>query len=697
MRKKISILLILTLLFSIVSLPGSSVAYANDYVMPDSDFLDKIYEVYRNDDPNLAKRMNRIEEIEPHILNHSKTNNAKTVFNNIALLTDDTRVIQDYRTEEQFAASSGNPRREDNPDGLLNSSKEGRPIYRLEYGNPDSETRILVWSQMHGDESTGTRALLDIFDFLEGTKDHLLSKKDQAKAEELRQLLHYGSYIHFIPMLNPDGANLFQRRTTTIASPSHPWVTPETEIDLNRDAGNMEAPEAKLLWRAYGDLKPNWGFNLHDQNLQVGVTGYDTPASITLLSPGMNFPKHFNDARLRATGVVAGINELVQEERPNAVGRYSDDWGQQYFGDSLTMAGVGVILIESGGSKLDPEKVTLRRTNFKAILRGLAEMASGNYAENDISSWLPATSQAKSLQSNDIPHPPNRNNSIEDVQLYNVLAPDGKSYDLSIRRNWKILHEEVEGVKTHADWYYSGTIQRSIDLTASPSSQWKGDWPYYAGPPYGYVGQGNATDKGGNVPLFSFPYYFGYESLDCAAGAENLKLVAGKVGGRNSETNRYEIEGTGPGEVAAAPIYKSIDDISLKEAWELLKRGICAVRIKEMPGSPVYDLPLTVLAGSKAQFNAGISAQGQPLASDSSTNTEVPANFFLANRNDGSIRYAVINGYLLDLSKPAYKPTWGVRDFDPRDSDAAKAIDERYEGHYKNYVTVEVQSDKEAQ
>jgi hypothetical protein len=616
--------------------------------MPDSDFLDNVYNIYKNDDPNLAKRMNRIEEIEPLILSHSKDNKPNTVFNNVAILTDDTRVVQDYRTEEQFATSSTNPRRAVDPDALIDSSKEGRPIYRLEYGDPKSDTRILVWSQMHGDESTATRALMDIFDFLEGKEDNLLPPKDRAQAQELRQLLKKNAYIHFIPMVNPDGANLFQRATTTEASEFHPWVKPGAEIDLNRDAGNMEAPEAKLLWRAYGDLMPNWGFNLHDQNVTTGVTGYDTPASITLLSPGMNFPKHHNDARLRATGVVAGINELVQEERPNALGRYSDDWGSQYFGDSFTMAGMGLILIETGGSKLDPEKVTLRRTNFKAILRGLAEIASGNFAENDISNWLPVTSDTKSLQSNDIPHPPNRSSNIEEVYLYNALAPDGKNYDLGIRRNWNIIHEEIEGIKTHADWYYKGNIQRVIDLSSKPSSQWTGKLPYYSGAPYGYVGQGNPNDKGGNVPLFSFPYYFGYESLDCAK--ENLKIAEGKVGGT----------------------YDKVEDISLTAAWELLRQGICAVRVKEMPANLLYDLPLVVL-GPNATFSTEIAANA-------------PANFFLVDKDNSNIKYAVVNGYLIDLSKDAYKPTWGARDFDPRTSDVATKIDETYVGHYKNYI-----------
>ena len=43
----------------------------------------------------------------------------------------------------------------------VGTSEENRPIMQLKIGN--GTKRILLWSQMHGNESTGTKAL---FDFL---------------------------------------------------------------------------------------------------------------------------------------------------------------------------------------------------------------------------------------------------------------------------------------------------------------------------------------------------------------------------------------------------------------------------------------------------------------------------------------------------------------------------------------------------
>ena len=43
----------------------------------------------------------------------------------------------------------------------LGESTEGRAIYLLKIGS--GKTKVLLWSQMHGDEPTATQALFDIF------------------------------------------------------------------------------------------------------------------------------------------------------------------------------------------------------------------------------------------------------------------------------------------------------------------------------------------------------------------------------------------------------------------------------------------------------------------------------------------------------------------------------------------------------
>ena len=82
----------------------------------------------------------------------------------------------------------------------VEASVEGRAIYMVSTG--EGKQSVLLWSQMHGNESTATMALLDIFKFFSGNDE----------LNDLRKLLNENLTLHFIPMLNPDGAEKFQRR-----------------------------------------------------------------------------------------------------------------------------------------------------------------------------------------------------------------------------------------------------------------------------------------------------------------------------------------------------------------------------------------------------------------------------------------------------------------------------------------------------
>src|SRR5690606_25450752 len=78
-------------------------------------------------------------------------------------------------------------------------SREGRPLHLVRFG--DGPATVLLWSQMHGDESTASMALADIFAYFAAAPSE---PRVRRLAERLTVL--------FIPMLNPDGAERFQRR-----------------------------------------------------------------------------------------------------------------------------------------------------------------------------------------------------------------------------------------------------------------------------------------------------------------------------------------------------------------------------------------------------------------------------------------------------------------------------------------------------
>src|SRR5690606_37243743 len=75
-----------------------------------------------------------------------------------------------------------------------------------------------------------------------------------------------------IPMLNPDGADAHRRRS------AH-------GIDINRDVRVLATSEARALRAAYEKYRPDFGFNLHDQNPRTRVGNSYRRAAIALLPP----------------------------------------------------------------------------------------------------------------------------------------------------------------------------------------------------------------------------------------------------------------------------------------------------------------------------------------------------------------------------------------------------------------------------
>ncbi len=234
---------------------------------------------------------------------------------------------------------------------VIGQSFQGRDIFQIKVGK--GKTNILLWSQMHGNEPTATQALFDIFNFL-------ASDKGFSKEKEL--ILNKLS-LYFIPMLNPDGTEVYKRRNAQ-------------DIDLNRDALRLSAPEAKILKKVRDETNAAYGFNLHDQNIYFSAGVSPNVATITFLAPAFNLQKDLNDNRRNAMRQIAVMNKVLQKYIPGQVGRYNDDFMPTSLGDNIQKWGTGAILIESGGYKNDPEKQYIRKLNFIAILSALYSIAS---------------------------------------------------------------------------------------------------------------------------------------------------------------------------------------------------------------------------------------------------------------------------------------------------------------------------------
>ncbi len=224
-----------------------------------------------------------------------------------------------------------------------------REIYQVEFGK--GATKVFLWSQMHGDEPTATSALIDMFVYLQ-------KNRDKEWVKQLEKTLT----IRAVPMLNPDGEELYQRRNLQ-------------GIDINRDAALLQTPEARLLKQLRDDWSPNIGFNLHNQQELTTVGGTTGQAAISfLVVTGANQNTEGNERNKRICAVMISA---LQNFIPGSIGRYVDSYNPSAFGDKFSDWGTPVILIETGALH-GKDEMFLVKMNFVAFLAALKSIADGS-------------------------------------------------------------------------------------------------------------------------------------------------------------------------------------------------------------------------------------------------------------------------------------------------------------------------------
>lgn len=242
---------------------------------------------------------------------------------------------------------------------LEGHSIEGRSIYLIRLGQ--GKHRVFAWSQMHGDESTATMALSDLLNFF--------SSDDELN--DLRRKILGGITLYFLPMLNPDGAERFQRRNAA-------------DIDLNRDAARLQCPESRLLKKLRDRIQPEFGFNLHDQSPRYSSGESYRWATLSFLAPPFDSSRSLNPVRQKAMQVIALMNDAMQNHIPGHTGKYSDEFEPRAFGDNMQRWGTSTILIESGGWPGDPQKQFVRKLNFIALLTAFNSIATDSYSDVNV-------------------------------------------------------------------------------------------------------------------------------------------------------------------------------------------------------------------------------------------------------------------------------------------------------------------------
>ncbi len=253
----------------------------------------------------------------------------------------------------------------------LGASAEGRTITLYSYGT--GPVKVLLWSQMHGDEPTATMALLDILNYFARRPD-----------DPVVRTIRDGLTLLMIPMLNPDGAERFTRRTAQL-------------VDMNRDAVALVTPEANILKNTRDTYGPEFGFNLHDQEPRLTVGTTKEVTAVALLAPAMNEARGDNDVRKKAKKVASVFAGVLNELVPGHAAKYDDAFDARAFGDSVQRAGTSTVLVESGGWPNDRDKMSIRKLNYVGLLVSLSAIATRDYERADPATYESLPFNTKNL------------------------------------------------------------------------------------------------------------------------------------------------------------------------------------------------------------------------------------------------------------------------------------------------------------
>lgn len=240
-------------------------------------------------------------------------------------------------------------------------SGANREIYQMEWGR--GPLKVFMWSQMHGDEPTATSALIDLFTYLQtNASSELVKRIDETMT------------IRAVPMLNPDGAEMYKRRNLQ-------------DIDINRDAQNLATPEARLLKKLRDDWNPAIGFNLHDQNAMTTVGGSPMQAAISLLVVFGDAEKTLTPGLERNQRLASAVVTALQKFIPGHIGRYGDEYTPSAFGDNFSGWGTSTILIETG-ALYGKDELFLVKMNYVAFMTVLQALATGSEATQTTTPYL---------------------------------------------------------------------------------------------------------------------------------------------------------------------------------------------------------------------------------------------------------------------------------------------------------------------
>jgi hypothetical protein len=239
----------------------------------------------------------------------------------------------------------------------VGKSHEQRPLTLATIGS--GPKTVFLWSQMHGDESTHTAVLLDLLASLTA------GGEENSIARELLE----ACTLHLLPMLNPDGA---QRQIRFNAQ----------GIDINRDARRLVTPEGRTLRGVVEELKPQFGFNLHNQNARTTVAHSHRVASVAVLAPPVDEVESTPPHVVTAMRLALFLYNTSERWLPGHAARYDADYMPTAFGEWVQTQGAATVLLEGGGWP-DENPEPMVSLHFLLVVEALLAISRGTLERLD--------------------------------------------------------------------------------------------------------------------------------------------------------------------------------------------------------------------------------------------------------------------------------------------------------------------------
>ncbi|WP_298540536.1 M14 family zinc carboxypeptidase [uncultured Aquimarina sp.] len=284
---------------------------------------------------------------------------------------------------------------------VLGVSENNAPIHLIKLGSGNK--KLLFWSQMHGNESTTTKAMLDFINML------------MDDSNDLSKHILASCTLYMIPMLSPDGAKAYTRLNYN-------------QVDLNRDAQDRTQKESVILNNLIHKIRPDVAFNLHGQRTIFSAGETYFPATVSFLSPAGDKERTITNCRKIAMEIISEMNSVLQQYIPKSVGRYDDGFNINCVGDTLSDMGIPTILFEAGHYADDYDRDKTRTYIFYALVTAVRYISEKNITGNKYEEYF------------DIPE---NGKCFYDIIIRDVIL-DKKNVDIAIQYTEQLSENDIK-------------------------------------------------------------------------------------------------------------------------------------------------------------------------------------------------------------------------------------------------------------